>query len=484
LSVQGAIRRLFGIGLTLAAVSVGLFWACATYESRTLATRATRFAGLPLFFNPHPVGVRELAVVAMRAVARGGPDAKSAALELSRLGGAALPYVLPALDSLDPSSRERVALALSPVARRMEVAGAEELASGEQAVLFWTRFWQDRAVDFRAPAVKHLATRLAERAIALRREDLLHVDTFALPALIDALGDVRSPSDVPRVSRLNSVLLRITGLGVPLLPSSDLLEAQRAVDTWRDFWELHGADYAVLDGQRRLTATVSETQYGKWLTEVSRGGLGRTQSGESALSEIRHNFPTTLVLLLVGLGFGFSLAAAWARFERRARTLGLRYSSALTGTALASIPCASFVSLLSGLGLGLATAACLVTVTTAAWVSRHLARSTISPAKTSAVAAAFSVSAPIGATYPPFVLSAIVLVELGFGLPGVGRMAAAALHAGDVNGWMAASLTLAIATLLLREAADLIRPRITASPRTDSAVLLARALRVHRSDRA
>jgi ABC-type dipeptide/oligopeptide/nickel transport system permease component len=77
----------------------------------------------------------------------------------------------------------------------------------------------------------------------------------------------------------------------------------------------------------------------------------------------------------------------------------------------------------------------------------------------SPLAAAFSVSAPLGATYPPFVLSAIVLVELAFRLPGLGRTAAIALASGDVNAWMAASLTLALATLVLRQAADLIRPR-------------------------
>jgi ABC-type microcin C transport system permease subunit YejB len=104
----------------------------------------------------------------------------------------------------------------------------------------------------------------------------------------------------------------------------------------------------------------------------------------------------------------------------------------------------------------------LVTAVTAAWVSRHLARSTISEGRVSPLVAAFSVSAPLGATYPPLVLSAIVLVELAFQLPGLGRMAALSLAAGDVNAWMATSLALALATLLLRQAADLLRPRATA----------------------
>jgi len=462
LNVQGAIRSLLGIALTMVAVSVGLFWACATYDARTHAARSSPFARLPLFFNRHPLSVRELSVAAMRAVAQGGPAARPAAAELARLGGAALPYVLPALDSLDPDSRVRVALALTPVAVRMEVASAGDLVNGDQAVLFWTRFWQDRAIDFRAPAVRHLATRLAERSIALRREDLFHVDTFALPALIDALGQVKSPEDVARVERLSSVLSHVTGQSNPMTADADLAMARRAADSWRDFWELHGSEYSVLDGPRRLSATFAETQYGKWLANVLRGGLGRTRAGETALSVIEHGLATTLLLLLFGLGGGFSLAVAWTRFERRSRTLASRYASAILGTTLAAVPCATIVGLFSANRAGYGSAACLVMLTTAAWVSRHLSRSTLSAGRISPIAAGFSVSAPLGAAYPPFVLSAIVLVELAFRLPGLGAAAARALQSGDVNAWMGTSLALALATLLLRQMAELVRPRLIA----------------------
>jgi len=455
--VRAAIRRLFGIALTLIALSVGMFWASADYARRPNNPRPAPFASLPVFFNPRPIGVRELSSHAMREIARGGSTATAAKATLARLGGAALPYVLPALDSLDPRSRERVALSLTPIAVRMEVAHTHELADGAQAVLFWTRFWQDRAIDFRAASVRHLTSRLAERAIALRREDLIHVDTFALPALIEDLGRVKTLNDVPRVQRLSSVLAHITGLPVVCLPGASVADARAVVDTWLDFWDLHGSEYSALDGPRRLAATFVETQYGKWLAAVLRGGLGRTQSGERALDLVGRGLGTTSFLLFVGLGVGFPLGVAWTRFERRRHEFATRVASAIAGTALAAIPCATFVRLFAGSRAGLLSAVVLVTVTTAAWVSRHLARSTMSQSVTP-IAAAFSVSAPLGATYPPFVLSAIVLVELIFKLPGLGRTAALSLASGDVNAWMAASLALASASLLLRHAADLIRP--------------------------
>jgi len=463
LSVRAAIRRLFGIALTLIAVSVGMFWASASYARRPGNRLASPFAALPVFFNPHPVGVRDLSSDALRAIARGGQPARAARVSLVRLGGAALPYVLPALDSLDPRSRERVALALTPIAVRMEVARADELSDGAQAVLFWTRFWQDRAIDFRAASVRHLASRLAERSIALRREDLIHVDTFALQALIDALGRVDTPSDVARVGRLSAVLAHITELSMPCPPDASVADARRVVDTWRDFWELHGSEYSALDGPRRLAATFVETQYGKWLAAVLHGGLGRTQRGEHASDLVAQGLATTSFLLFVGLGGGFPLGVAWTRFEQRSHKFITRVGSAIAGSALAAIPCATFVRLFASPRAGLLSAVCLVTITTAAWVSRHLARSTMSQS-VSPIAAAFSVSAPLGATYPPFVLSAIVLVELVFRLPGLGRTAALSLAAGDVNAWMAASLALASASLLLRHAADLLRPRAAHSP--------------------
>ncbi|HKO49203.1 MAG TPA: hypothetical protein VJV79_15830 [Polyangiaceae bacterium] len=460
--MRAAIRRLFGIALTLIAVSVGMFWASASYSGRPGNRHALPFAALPVFFNPRPVGVRELSTNALRTIARGGQDAVAAQILLARLGGAALPYVLPALDSLDPRSRERVALALTPVAVRMEVAKPEELVDGPQALLFWTRFWQDRAIDFRSASIRHLTNRLAERSIALRREDLIHVDTFALPELVEALGRVDTLDDVARVRRLNSVLAHVTELPVACPPDASVADARRVVDTWRDFWQVHGSEYSALDGPRRLAATFVETQYGKWLAAVLGGGLGRTQAGERALDLVLHGLATTSFLLFVGLGVGFPLGVVWTRFDRRGLPFATRVASAIAGTALAAIPCATFVRLFAGPSAGLGSAIGLVTLTTAAWVSRHLARSTMSQT-VSPIAAAFSVSAPLGATYPPFVLSAIVLVELIFQLPGLGRTAALSLASGDVNAWMAASLALASASLLLRHAADLIRPRAVSS---------------------
>jgi hypothetical protein len=93
------------------------------------------------------------------------------------------------LDQLGPAERQRVASALEPIAVRMGVGTPEELR-GAAAPLFWARFWQDRAFDFRPQVVRRLVKRLSERELSLRLNDVVQLDTFALPELITALGRV------------------------------------------------------------------------------------------------------------------------------------------------------------------------------------------------------------------------------------------------------------------------------------------------------
>src|SRR6185436_16468145 len=138
---------------------------------------------------------------------------------------------------------------------------------------FWTRFWRDRALDFRTQVTHRLSTRLAERATSTRREDLIELDTFPLPELIDALGKVDSQDDLERVRRLSSVLAHVTELPGELPADADLAAARLSVERWHDFWDAHGSEYEPFDGPRRLTALVTETRYGKWLQSARRSGL-------------------------------------------------------------------------------------------------------------------------------------------------------------------------------------------------------------------
>src|SRR5262245_6855877 len=131
--VRHALRRLLWTLPTLLGVSIisflflsyvpdiaddpALVGALSPDELTTV--RRERFLDRPGFLNLNPRDARARAHAAVDAIVEGGEAAGPAARELARLGGAALPHVLPTLDTLAPEPRGRVALALAPVARRM-----------------------------------------------------------------------------------------------------------------------------------------------------------------------------------------------------------------------------------------------------------------------------------------------------------------------------------------------------------------------------
>src|SRR5258708_35299682 len=112
-------------------------------DPRVEEARRARFLDLPRFVNSEVQDVRSRARDALSHVA--ADDAKRAIgeRELRRLGGAALPFVLPEFETLAPDARGRVAVALAPLARRMDFERADDLSTPEAAALFWTRLSYD-----------------------------------------------------------------------------------------------------------------------------------------------------------------------------------------------------------------------------------------------------------------------------------------------------------------------------------------------------
>ncbi len=263
--IRRALRRVLWIIPTLFALSLLGFWAV------TSSLGATQ--GQARFFNSDPVHPRALAMSAMQRVAAGGPDAHLAARELVQLGAAALPTVLPLLDTLSPSERAQVALALGPLGARMGVGEPDELSDPEQAVLFWTRLWQDRALDFRERVAARAVSRLALKGSALREGDVIALDTFALPELMHKLSDpsareLPSAERLARTERLTRVLAHITGLDWTLPRGAADAEAQEAalIRAYERWWRQHRARFTPREGGERLVAMVSDTQYSDWLT--------------------------------------------------------------------------------------------------------------------------------------------------------------------------------------------------------------------------
>jgi len=400
LTFRRVFPRLVRLILTVAAVVLVGFYGAANAAKRPGSGWA--FKTLPVFFNLAPEDVRNRALSALRAAAEpNGPKAERGRQALLRLGGAALPHILPQLDSLEPSARGRVALALGPLALRMRVASVDDVSTPEHALLFFGRFWQDRSIEFRPTTVRRAVERLAERSLTLRRDDVIHADTYALEALVAALGDVRTPDDVARVARLHPVLMHVTGRGQALPRSPSVADAELAVERWQALWLEEGADYTVLEGPRRVAALVTETQFGKWLAQAFLWRLGRARDGSQVWPLVLERVPASMLHVLGLLLLALGVAAATALWDPHHHSDGL-------------------------------------------------------PAR--ARARVFATSASLVASYP-VVLTLALAFELKSGQSGVLQLCANALRRGDVNLMMGALL----GVILVSESLALLPSRLVAA---------------------
>ena len=323
-----ALRRVLWSIPTLIATSLVIFFvttlapdpatpskAGGANDWRFEEARRARFLDLPRLFNTSPHDVRSLAREALSHVAAGDDRREAAANELCRLGGAALPYVLPLLETLPPDARGRVAAALTPVAARMglgqrmmpdDIFQGSSLSRPESAVLFWTQFWENRALDFNRAAVNRAVGRLVEHGGELREREILSLDTFALPAILRAMTAERDGTVLERLTRLAR---HMSERGPVLTSDAAVYDVRRAVADWREWWFVHSTDFVVLDGVSRAIAFLTETRYGKWLERAGSGELGvSVVDGEPIGSKLRTHAPLTVLICALAMLAGWALA--------------------------------------------------------------------------------------------------------------------------------------------------------------------------------
>ncbi len=418
----------------------------------------------PLFFNQSPRGAREHAAEAMAAVAKGADP--RAPERLAKLGGAALPFVLPRLEELTPEERGRVTVALAPIARRMGVARDEAVLEDPVAgSAFWARFWQDRSLDFRDVVVTRQVRRLSQRSLALRRADLAQLDTYALPELIGSLGVVKTDEDVARVRRLLRVASEITGQAWTLPQGSSPQAARRAVTQCRRWWDDHRWEYTDVTGLRRLTAAVVQTRYARWTMRTLREMSGRDES--ELWQGLRSTGRVTACLLAFSLLGGLTLGALGAASALSlfpGKTSLLRPATAVI--AGLAVPGLAFWAH----GGALVTACALAFVLGAApalqlflremderidYRGRHVLLARTPLRRTLAVGRWSLMLIPTWAPLALVEATAFAFVlEWSLRLPGAGPRTIKALASGDIHWLMAVCLTLGVVTALTQIAAD------------------------------
>lgn len=308
-----ALRRLLWVVPSVLGVSIVVFFVLSLavpLEALDAAAQRDRYLDLPRFFNVAPADVRTRTIEAVEAFVATSPESpeeRAARADLVRLGGAALPVLLPRLDELEPDDRVRVALALAPVAARMRLEHRGEIYDPERAVLFWNRFWEARGVELSEDAARTAVRRFARYGTEARARDVETLDTFALPVLIDELTVPTSEAALAETRRIVEVIAYVTERDDRIAEGASLEEAAEVVDRWRHFWLVHETDYRRLIGADRVAGFVLQTQYGKWVYETIVLGLGRDALGRPLLAELIRRSRTTASILVLGVGLAYLL---------------------------------------------------------------------------------------------------------------------------------------------------------------------------------
>ncbi len=434
--MRRALRRLGSLLLTLFVTSLCALWALSALERHEPVSRA-----LPNFFNPAPRNARSLSEAALAALAR--RDDRAAARELSRLGGAALPHLLPRLDSLPVATRERVANALIPVAHRMGIAAPGELTSPARAVQFWNRFWQDRAMDFRPQLVRRLVTRLAEKSSVLRHEDVIQLDTYALPELVGLLEPAKDDAGVQRARRLTTVLAHVSGQPWRVEAGATPAIATEIVARWKRFWLESGADFTSPEGAHQVAAMFMETRYARWLrgfaTPAEGGALGLTPLA------LRRSLLVALFAALLSLGLGALLTRASLGRNPRgallAQAAGVFFASApvLSWIAVFGVPVSVFGRELLSVWVASVPCAAALSILALRALTRDDAR------QWSVLLAYLALALP---SILPWLFTGLFSLDVVLGLESAGRTALNGARLGDLRPGMSLALGAALAVAL------------------------------------
>lgn len=487
------IRRLLWSLPTLVGITVLSFWFLsyvpdltddpeyrkAFTQDEITGKRRERFLDLPRFFNFSPKDVRTRAALAVSDIAEHPDDSEASERELLRLGGAALPYVLPALDTLSPEPRKRVALALAPLAVRMGIATPANAYDPDKSVTLWTRFWDDRGVEFRSAQVRSAINRLVRYRTPSRAEELRELDTFVLDPVQDALQLPTTESEVEQARALVALMAHVTGRN-DIIAQGDSVESARAtVERWRRFWSVYRSDFVPISGLSRITAVLLETRYGKWALGAISHGFGLSARGEPILAELGRRAPITLILLFgsIALAYGLALplgtlgAASRGRKADAFLSLIIFAFYSLPTAALAAltayfIPADNTVQLIAAifvLSLGLIAAPTrqLRSMIASAMVSDYSRAAMARGASRLRVLIAHGLRnsmipfVTLASLEPPLALSGAFVVERVFGLPGLGEAMIHAVRERDTDWLMAFSILAALTAALLVIATDL-----------------------------
>lgn len=445
-------------------------------RTQTEELRRARFLDLPRFLNVTPEDVRTRVDACVAHVVADDVDAAYCEARLATIGGAALPHLLPRFDNLPPGPRGRLALALAPVARRMGGFDERDLATPERAALFWTRFWEDRSVDFTEPAARREVDRLVRRGAPLVERELRVSDTFILPHVVATMRTTTDGEALVRLTRLASHVTQRNGV---ITPEMDVAHARGVAADWQSWWFVHETDYVALQGGAKVTASIAQTRYAKWVFGAVTGQLGlSTRDGVPIFDKLLARAPVTIGMALLGLLVAACLAVPAGVLAALRRGDAIDFVVVFTATAVYAVPTFLVAMLLAPLSRGghpvvtpvLAMATVSLSVMTLQQrastlealsrdyvrVARAKGARTLRVAIVHALRNALLPTVTLAGVQFPSLLGAAFVVEEVFDVHGVGWETLRAIEARDVGWIIAATLLCACVTTFCLVVSDVV----------------------------
>jgi hypothetical protein len=237
--------------------------------------RSSRDHEVPLFVNSSPIYPGPRAWQLVEKIGRGGDPDRAAAAELLQLGGAALPHILPKLDSLQPAARKEVLSALAPLALRMQLTTVAP--QPEESEALWLSFWNDHFVDFHPAMARRVVRRFVQGPTAQRAHEVRRLDTFALDVLVRELirlaRERAEPSTVKHVVDLSCSIATSPHAPCPAVGPNTPNEVRPLVEQWRTWWLREHHRFESPSGMERFLAPILQTEYAAWVRTSTRAIL-------------------------------------------------------------------------------------------------------------------------------------------------------------------------------------------------------------------
>ncbi len=233
---------------------------------------------MPLFYNGNPASAEKEAQEALALTKKGNAEG---ARRFRVLGGAALPTVFEQWSGLSVKDQRNVSEALWPLRERMQPKSqprqglsAKGIDSDptqiDAKVLFWKRYREEHALDLRPLSAARLVRRMTDRESRMQSADLLALDTYALPTLVERLGRITSQEDVDRARRIVRLIARVTDQNWEISEDARTGDALRVVTEVREFWDRNGAKWTSLGRIELLVARFSQTEFSAWTFRTAR----------------------------------------------------------------------------------------------------------------------------------------------------------------------------------------------------------------------